>query len=66
MDKSMGSMETVGGGSRQQTAEDLSLGNAPTLGGGAPGRRFRAGEVILGRYRVGNAGTERIEELTAW
>ncbi|NCA83583.1 MAG: hypothetical protein EOM72_12740 [Opitutae bacterium] len=54
MDRSMGSMKTVGSGSRQAAgvAEDLSMGGAPTLRGGSPGRRFRAGEVILGRYRV--------------
>ncbi|MDD4019981.1 MAG: serine/threonine-protein kinase, partial [Kiritimatiellae bacterium] len=54
MEKSMGSMKTVGSGSRQAAGVggDLSMGGAPTLRGGSPGRRFRAGEVILGRYRV--------------
>ena len=54
MDRSMGSMRTAGGASVRLPGEgaDASMGGAPTLRGGAPGRRFRAGDVLLGRYRV--------------
>jgi len=51
MDNSIGDKKTMSGG----VAADRSVGDQPTLPSQSvsqTGRRFRAGEVILGRYRV--------------